>query len=68
MKYLNGDEVLPLFERILSLDDSRRVDEVASRFLGLGLSDSVVFSTKSYHSNSIGAFSSSSFDSGRWDL
>ncbi|KAK6125989.1 hypothetical protein DH2020_040297 [Rehmannia glutinosa] len=65
MKYLNGDEVFPLFDK-LSLAGSRRVDEMASRFLALGLSttDSVT-TTASFQSHSVGAMSSTSFDSGR---
>ncbi|KAK4392340.1 L-type lectin-domain containing receptor kinase SIT2 [Sesamum angolense] len=36
MKYLNGDEMLPMFDK-LSSAGSRRVDEITSRFLALGL-------------------------------
>lgn len=68
MKYLNGDELLPLFDR-LSSAGSRRVDEITSRFLALGFTDRITTSTNttSYHSSSIGAISisSCSFDSGR---
>ncbi|KAG8374446.1 hypothetical protein BUALT_Bualt11G0132700 [Buddleja alternifolia] len=63
MKYLNGDELLPVFDE-LSLAGSRRVDELTARFLALGLEDSFV-TTTSYKSVSVGAISSSSFDSGR---
>ncbi|KAI3447814.1 hypothetical protein Pfo_004479 [Paulownia fortunei] len=64
MKYLNEDELLPLFDK-LSSAGSRRVDEITSRFLALGLTDSVVATTTSYQFCSAGAISSSSFDSGR---
>ncbi|GER37939.1 concanavalin A-like lectin protein kinase family protein [Striga asiatica] len=67
VKYLNGDEALPLFEK-LSSAASRRVDEITSRFLALGLTDSVVLTsatTVSFRSCSVGAMSSASFDSGR---
>ncbi|KAK4432252.1 putative L-type lectin-domain containing receptor kinase VI.1 [Sesamum alatum] len=63
MKYLNGDEMLPMFDK-LSLAGSRRVDEITSRFLALGLTDSIT-TTTSYSSSSIGMISCSSFDSGR---
>ncbi|KAL3629872.1 hypothetical protein CASFOL_026184 [Castilleja foliolosa] len=69
MKYLNGDETLSLFDK-LSTARSRRVDEITSRFLALGLSDSVTtttdVTTASYPTCSVGAMSSNtSFDSGR---
>ncbi|XP_057801162.1 LOW QUALITY PROTEIN: lectin-domain containing receptor kinase VI.4-like [Salvia miltiorrhiza] len=46
-KYLNGDEVLPLFER-LSSAGSRRADEVTARLLELGLSDRYSNTTFNY--------------------
>ncbi|PIN26308.1 Serine/threonine protein kinase [Handroanthus impetiginosus] len=61
LKYLNGDELLPLFDR-LSSAGSRRVNEISSRFLALGLSGSI--STTTWY-QSVGTMSSSSFDSGR---
>ncbi|KAH6798344.1 Concanavalin A-like lectin protein kinase family protein [Perilla frutescens var. frutescens] len=64
MKYLNGDEVLPLLEK-LSSDGSRRCDEIASRFMALGLINRNGNTDTSYNFSSIGAMSSSSFDSGR---
>lgn len=67
MKYLNGDEILPLFER-LSLAGSRRVEEVTARLLELGLTDRIcnTTSTTSYnYSSSIGEVSTTSFGSGR---
>ncbi|KAL1543602.1 lectin-domain containing receptor kinase VI.4-like [Salvia divinorum] len=66
MKYLNGDEILPLFER-LSSAGSRRADEVTARLLELGLSDRIGYtgSTSYYYSSSKGAMSTTSFGSGR---
>ncbi|KAG6435784.1 hypothetical protein SASPL_100660 [Salvia splendens] len=68
VKYLNGDEILPLFDR-LSSAGSRRADEVTARLLELGLSDRIGFtgttSYYSYYSSSIGAMSTTSFGSGR---
>ncbi|KAL8504889.1 hypothetical protein ACS0TY_016181 [Phlomoides rotata] len=67
MKYLNGDEMLPLFDGLSSFG-SRRVDEITSRFLALGLTDrtsNTTASTVSFPSVSVGEISCSSFDSGR---
>lgn len=67
MKYLNGDEILPLFDRLSSFGSSR-VCEITSRFLALGLTDrtsNTTASTMSYRSISVGEISSGSFDSGR---
>ncbi|CAA0835865.1 Lectin-domain containing receptor kinase VI.4 [Striga hermonthica] len=68
VKYLNRDEVLPVFDK-LSSTGSRRVDEITSRFLALGLTDSVATSeaiTESFRSFSIGPLSNStSCESGR---
>ncbi|XP_057801158.1 probable L-type lectin-domain containing receptor kinase VI.1 [Salvia miltiorrhiza] len=62
VRYLNGDEILPLLER-LSFDGSRRVDEVTARLLELGLVDRINYSTDSYHLDvSMGVMSSTSFD------
>ncbi|KAL2229570.1 probable L-type lectin-domain containing receptor kinase VI.1 [Sesamum indicum] len=63
VKYLNADEMLPMLDK-LSPAGSRRADEITSRFLALGLTDSIT-TTTSYHSSSIGMISCSSFDSGR---
>ncbi|KZV33122.1 lectin-domain containing receptor kinase VI.3-like [Dorcoceras hygrometricum] len=63
MRYLNGDEVLPVFDH-LSASGSRRVDEITSRFLSLGLSESII--TPVYNSSSsVGRVSTGSFHSGR---
>lgn len=67
IKYLNGDEVMPLFD-MLSSAGSRRADEVTSRLLALGLIDtttSTSSNTTIYGSGSIGAMSSTSLDTGR---
>ncbi|GER26655.1 lectin protein kinase [Striga asiatica] len=52
VKYLNRDEVLPVFDK-LSSTGSRRVDEITSRFLALGLTDSVATTTGSFRSFSM---------------
>ncbi|KAL3830210.1 hypothetical protein ACJIZ3_019012 [Penstemon smallii] len=56
MKYLNGDEIFPVFDR-LSSAGSRRVDEDNSRLLALG--------SRLYTSFSGGQMSSTSLDTGR---
>ncbi|KAL1543604.1 non-specific serine/threonine protein kinase [Salvia divinorum] len=67
VRYLNGDEVLPLLES-LSLEGSRRVDEITARLLQLGLVDRVL----RYSLDSMGlgvsvggVISSTSIDGGR---
>lgn len=63
MRYLYGDEVLPVFDKLSSVG-SRRVDDITSRFLSLGLSESII--TTVYNSSaSVGRTSTSSFHSGR---
>ncbi|KAL3622748.1 hypothetical protein CASFOL_033356 [Castilleja foliolosa] len=70
VKYLNGDEILPIFEK-LSSAGSRRIDEITSRFLALGLTDSLATTTAttttttSFRTCSVGAMSNTSFDAGR---
>lgn len=71
MKYLNGDEVLPLLDEVISSSRRRRVDEITARFLALGLMVSGntgdvknTASTLSYRSQSLGKLSAS-FASGR---
>ncbi|XP_075517266.1 putative L-type lectin-domain containing receptor kinase VI.1 [Primulina tabacum] len=62
-RYLNRDEALPVFDH-LSSAGSRRVDEITSRFLSLGFSDSFIASVYN-SSSSVGRISASSFHSGR---
>ncbi|KAL8036770.1 hypothetical protein ABFX02_12G180300 [Erythranthe guttata] len=69
IKYLNGDEVMPLFDQ-LSSAGSRRLDQVTSRFLALALtadSDSITTTAgaATFASSSVGTISSASFESGR---
>ncbi|XP_042019064.1 probable L-type lectin-domain containing receptor kinase VI.1 [Salvia splendens] len=67
VRYLNGDEVMPLLES-LSLEGSRRVDEITARLLQLGLVDRVLrYSSDSVNWGvSVGVMSSTtSFDGGR---
>ncbi|KAL3623195.1 hypothetical protein CASFOL_032011 [Castilleja foliolosa] len=70
VKYLNGDEILPIFEK-LSSAGSRRIDEITSRFLALGLTDSLATTTAttttttSFRTCSVGEMSNTSFDAGR---
>ncbi|XP_073146107.1 probable L-type lectin-domain containing receptor kinase VI.1 [Henckelia pumila] len=63
MKYLNGDELLPLLDKLSSVG-SRRSQEITSRFLALGLSESIVTNALP-NSFSVGEMSSSSLDTGR---
>ncbi|KAK4432253.1 L-type lectin-domain containing receptor kinase SIT2 [Sesamum alatum] len=44
MKYLDGDEMLTVFDK-LSSAGSRRVDDITSRFLALGLTESITTTT-----------------------
>ncbi|XP_047977881.1 probable L-type lectin-domain containing receptor kinase VI.1 [Salvia hispanica] len=66
VRYLNGDEVMPLLES-LSLEGSRRVDEITARLLQLGLVDRVLrYSSDSVNLGvSVGVMSTTSFDGGR---
>lgn len=70
VKYLNGDEVLPLMER-LSSDDSRRRDEFTSRLLELGLVDRIYSNSTDSNSYNLGVSfgaavsSAASFEAGR---
>ncbi|KAM3382302.1 lectin-domain containing receptor kinase VI.3 [Capsicum galapagoense] len=60
MKYLNGDESLPVFEQ--SSNGSDRVDEITSKFLEVFATDTINISRRSL---SIGQISSSSLNAGR---
>ncbi|CAN4115876.1 unnamed protein product [Withania somnifera] len=61
MKYLNGDESLPVFEQLSSIG-SDRVDEITSKFLEVFASDTINISRRSL---SVGQISSSSLYAGR---
>lgn len=63
MKYLNGDELLPLLDQLSSVG-SRRSEEITSRFLALGLSDSIITNAIN-NTFSVGEMSSSSLATGR---
>lgn len=63
MKYLNGDELLPLLDPLSSVG-SRRSEEITSRFLALGLSDSIITNAR-HNSFSVGEKSSCSLATGR---
>ncbi|KAL3826153.1 hypothetical protein ACJIZ3_022182 [Penstemon smallii] len=63
VKYLNGDEILPVFDK-LSCAGSRRVDDITSRLLALGLISDTSVSTL-FYTSSAGNLSSSSLDTGR---
>ncbi|KAG5584824.1 hypothetical protein H5410_045258 [Solanum commersonii] len=62
MKYLNGDESLPVFEQQLSCIGSDRVDEITAKFLEVFSTDTINISRRSL---SVGQISSSSLHSGR---
>ncbi|XP_049407388.1 lectin-domain containing receptor kinase VI.3-like [Solanum stenotomum] len=62
MKYLNGDESLPVFEQQLSCIGSDRVDEITAKFLEVFSTDTINISRRSL---SVGQISSSSLNSGR---
>ncbi|WMV45064.1 hypothetical protein MTR67_038449 [Solanum verrucosum] len=62
MKYLNGDESLPVFEQQLSCIGSDRVDEITAKFLEVFSTDTINISHRSL---SVGQISSSSLHSGR---
>lgn len=62
MKYLNGDESLPVFEQQLSTIGSDRVDEITSKFLEVFSSDIINISRRSL---SVGQISSTSLNAGR---
>ncbi|XP_075502377.1 putative L-type lectin-domain containing receptor kinase VI.1 [Primulina tabacum] len=63
MKYLNREELLPLLDQLSSVG-SRRSEEITSRLLALGLSDSII--TNAVHNSfSEGEMSSSSLNTGR---
>ncbi|KAL2479407.1 Lectin-domain containing receptor kinase VI.3 [Abeliophyllum distichum] len=61
IRYLNRDEILPVFDNLNSFG-SKRVDQIRSRFMALGLKDNSI-TTSSIHSFSVGEMSSSSFES-----
>ncbi|MCD9558954.1 hypothetical protein HAX54_016662 [Datura stramonium] len=61
MKYLNGDESLPVFEH-LSYNGSDRLDEITSKYLEVFGSDTNNISRRSL---SVGQISSSSLNAGR---
>ncbi|XP_006359564.1 lectin-domain containing receptor kinase VI.3-like [Solanum tuberosum] len=62
MKYLTGDESLPVFEQQLSCVGSDRVDEITAKFLEVFSTDTINISRRSL---SVGQISSSSLHSGR---
>ncbi|KAL3358600.1 hypothetical protein AABB24_015615 [Solanum stoloniferum] len=62
MKYLNGDESLPVFEQQFSCIGSDRVDEITAKFLEVFSTDTINISHRSL---SVGQISSSSLHSGR---
>ncbi|KAJ8533098.1 hypothetical protein K7X08_015987 [Anisodus acutangulus] len=61
MRYLNGDESIPVFEQLSSIG-SGRVDEITSKFLEVFASDTINISRRSL---SVGQISSSSLNAGR---
>ncbi|XP_060202473.1 lectin-domain containing receptor kinase VI.3-like [Lycium barbarum] len=61
MRYLSGDESLPVFEQLSSIG-SGRVDEITSKFLEVFASDTNNLSRRSL---SVGQISSSSLNAGR---
>ncbi|KAK4342696.1 hypothetical protein RND71_038512 [Anisodus tanguticus] len=61
MRYLNGDESIPVFEQLSSIG-SGRVDEITSKFLEAFASDTINISRRSL---SVGQISSSSLNAGR---
>ncbi|CAA3017043.1 lectin-domain containing receptor kinase -like [Olea europaea subsp. europaea] len=65
IRYLNRDEILPVFDKLNSVG-SKRADLIRSRFMALGLADDSIVTTSSIPSSSAGEMSTSSFEiSGR---
>ncbi|CAI9758886.1 unnamed protein product [Fraxinus pennsylvanica] len=65
IRYLNRDEILPVFDKLSSVR-SQRADQIRSRFMALGLTDDSIVTTSSILSSSVGEMSTSSFEiSGR---
>lgn len=64
MRYLNGEELLNVFDKSGSFN-SRELDEITSRFLELMVSSSDINTSSNYCSFSIGEMSSSSIKGGR---
>ncbi|KAL2500247.1 L-type lectin-domain containing receptor kinase IV.1 [Forsythia ovata] len=61
IRYLNRDEILPVFDNLNSFG-SKRADQIRSRFKALGLTDDSIITASSIHSSSVGEMSSSSFE------
>ncbi|CAI9782362.1 unnamed protein product [Fraxinus pennsylvanica] len=61
IRYLNKDEILPVFDKLNSVG-SKRTDQIRSRFMALKLADDITVTTSSIYSSSVGDMSSSSFE------